>query len=536
MADLNTEWESASPIELKNAWDEASRIDPQTRRQAMNTPVLGSLGTGIAENAASMATGTFGQIIGGYAGVGQGIKNLFVDGGMPAGERVRHVQDAMTMEPRSAPGKKIAGVLDTVLGAIPRGADLAGEKVSDLTGSPVAGAAVNTALQAAPSIFAPYLKGKVSTALTNAVDKADISTALVAPKTKALIDAKKAGLLVTPTEANPSSALNRTTEGFVGQSKLQKVISAKNTERLNQIAREDIGLSPNQPLTLDNLSAVRKTAGEKYDAVRGIGEVSIDPAYITELDAIKSKYDGASKSFKNEASPVENAVKSAKNTVIPDKFDASAGIDKIKIERSRADRAFATGDTELGKAHKAIADAIENQIDRHLQLTVQTGQAVTEFRAARQLIAKTYDVQKALVQDNIDARKLVKSYDKGRLTGGLKEIGQFGKYFPGAAQVGLKGAYVPSSWELMGMGAGGAIGVGSHLLSGGATIPALAASAALAGRPIGRALVATKPFQDAFVRPQTFGPGLGLKAANAALSNPEYIGVLSAIAAQQNKQ
>lgn len=508
--------------------------DPSTRGKFGDVSLLNSPAAGLAETAASMATGTLGQIVGGYAGIGQGIKNLIFDGGMPAGERASQVQNAMTMEPRTESGKKIAGFLESTLGLIPKGAEYVGEKVAEVTGSPAIGAGVNTALQAAPMLIGGALKAPVSNAMTNAMEKARVATSLAAPKTKALMDAKQAGLIVTPTEANPTSALNRTTEGFVGQSKLQKVISAKNTEKIDSIARADIGLRPDQPLNIDTLNSVRAAAGQKYDSIRGAGEISIDPKYYSDLDAIASKYQGASKSFKNEASPVETAVKNAKNTVVPDKFDASAGIDQIKIERSRADRAFASGDTELGKAHKSIADAIEGQIDRHLKANNATGQAVAEFQQARQLIAKTYDIQKSLVQDHVDARKLVKAYEKGRLTGGLAEIGQFAKYFPAAAQVGLKGAYVPSAWEMMGMGAGGAIGLIPHALSGTTTMPALAASAALAARPVGRAAMATQPYQAAFVRPQTFGPGLGFRATNAAVQNPEYLGALATLAAQQN--
>lgn len=486
-----------------------------------------NFGKGLAETGLSLGTGMIGQIAGGYAGIGQGLKNL-VSPGMSAADRVEQVQGAMTYQPRSNAGKAIAGGLDATLGQLPRAADWAGQKASDISGSPMVGAGVNTAIQMAPMLISPALKKTVGAAAAADVAETAKKTALAAPKNDAIITAKQAGYVIPPAEANPTIP-NRLIEGFAGQSKIQQFASSKNQVVTNDLVRKGLGIAPDEPISIDALASVRRQAGQAYDTVRGSGRVTVDRTYTTALDDIAARYIGAEKDFPAMA---KNDIKAAVDSARVAEFDASSGIDAIKIQREAADKAFRTGDTALGKSHKAIADAIEDQVDRHLQ---ETGQSVADFQAARKLIAQTYDVQKALKENgNIDARVLGKIYEKGRLTGELAQVGQFGSMFKKAAQTGTGNAALPSAWELMGMGAGGAIGVGSHLMAGNATLPAIAASAALAARPLARGAILTKPVQAMMVSPRSYNPSMALQGTNALVGNPAIMNALALTAQQQN--
>jgi hypothetical protein len=90
--------------------------------------------------------------VAGLAGVAQGIKNRFSPG-MSAADRVEQVQGAMTYEPRTEGGKAVTGIISYPFEKLAQGADFAGQKASDLTGSPAIGAAVNTAIQGAPAVL-----------------------------------------------------------------------------------------------------------------------------------------------------------------------------------------------------------------------------------------------------------------------------------------------------------------------------------------------------------------------------------------------
>ena len=499
------------------------------RRQEVNPDMSGAL-IGAGENVASLATGAAGQVLGGLAGIGQGVKNLFVEGGMPAGERVEQVQGAMTYQPRTDTGKDIAQGLDSVLGILPRFAERTGEKAAELT-NPAVGAAVNTAIQAAPSILGKLAKAPVSKALAKSTAEAAKQTALAAPKAEALTAAKKAGYVIPPAEANPSLP-NRVIEGFAGQPKVQQLASTKNQAVTNDLTRKALGVPDDVPLSIEALQDVRKQAGLAYEDVRNAGRVKTDGAFQSDLSNIVSKYVGAEKDFPRMAkADIKDAVDSAKVK----EFDAGSGIDAIKIQRELADKAFRGGDTGLGKAHKAIADALESQIDRHLKesrLALGDTHAIEQFQAARKLIAQTYDVQKALKGNDIDARVLGKQYEKGRLTGDLATVGQFGSMFKGAAQTGGKNAYVPGLWETMGMGGmGGLAGLG---IGGVGTAPVAAAVAAGASRPLARGLITSRAYQNAAVNSPTYAPSRTLQGANALLKNPQILNALAIAASQQD--
>ncbi len=521
--------ESMSDADIVSA---IQTLSPARTQRVPFDPVAGlkatqnTLGVGVPDAALSLGTGAVGQVAGGLAGLAQGAKNLFVDGGMPAGSRVEQVQNAMTYQPRSEAGQNILGGLDKMLGFIPRGADWAGEKTAEALG-PAAGAAMNAGLQALPAVLTKVAKAPIAGALARAEQQAATDTALAAPRSAALLKGREMGLVASPAEANPS-LVNRTAEGLAGQTKTQQLVSTKNQPKINEVVRKDVGLSPDTPLTIDALEAVRKQEGQAYERVRQAGDVKTDPSYNTALDKVEATFTGAEKDFPKMA---QNDVRAAVNSARVDNFDAGSGVDAIKIQRGLADKAFRAGDNQLGKAHKAIADAIEGQIDRHLQVT---GQSVDEFRAARKMIAKTYDVQQSLKGNNVDAKVLAKLLDKGRLTGGMKDVAEFAKQFPGAVQTGSKNAYAPTAWEL-GMGGVAAVG-GLGLHAAGAGLPlAGGAIAAGAARPLLRSVITSSPYQNMMVRPQTFGPGLGLKAAGALSQNPALVGALSTIAAQRNK-
>jgi hypothetical protein len=116
----------------------------------------------ISEPVTTMVTGLAGTAFGGLAGLAQGAKNL-VSPGMPAADRVAQVQEAMTYQPRTAAGKATTAAAGKVLGypfrKLAEGADAAGGATTDATGSPAAGAAVNTAIQSVPAVL---LRGKVN--------------------------------------------------------------------------------------------------------------------------------------------------------------------------------------------------------------------------------------------------------------------------------------------------------------------------------------------------------------------------------------
>lgn len=511
-----------------------AQVQAQYKPPSPDTTVMGGVkrqlapAVGAAETVGALGSGVAGSAVAGVAGLAQGAKNLFSEG-MPAGDRVRQVQDALTYQPQTEAGKEITGIVSKPFDLLARGADKAGGAVTDLTGSPLLGAAVNTGVQALPSALG-LLKGPVKGALTNAETAAASENALNAPRNAAIDKYRAAGYVLSPAEANPT-ILNRIVEGFSGQAKVQQLASAKSQPVTNALVRKGLGIEADTPLSMDVLQEVRKNAGNAYEDVRNSGRVQVDPEYGKALDGIERQYVGAEKDFPGMAKQeVKAAVKSAR----VDGFDSSSGVDAIKIQRAEADKAFRSGDTELGKAHKAIADAIEGQLERHLQGTAPD--ALAAFRQAREVIAKSYDVQKALKDNgNVDASVLAASMKKApaRMTGDIKTAAEFGRDFRKSAQTGTGSAPTIGGFYDFGFGGlGGALG--AHM--GGLATGGAGALAALFARPATRAAMTSGPMQNLLVHPSLRGPGATLSLADLLTNNPATGVGLAAIKPQSVQQ
>lgn len=488
---------------------------------------------GVGETLGSLVTGAVAAPVAGIVGLAQGAKNLVSPGGMSAADRVQQVQGAMTYEPKTEAGQAVSGVVNYLPEKLAEGADVAGEAVSRgvdkvLPGAgPAVGAAVNTGIQALPMIAGKFGAPVARRTLALAQEKADVLNKVNAPQAADLLAARERNLTISPAEANPT-ILNRMLEGASGQAKVQQLASSQNQPIVQNIVRKGLGIRDDVPVTREALESVRKEAGKTYEKVRNVGEIPIDEKYTAALDKIESDYKGAAKSFSEEVDPVQKAVDSARNTVKEGVFDSDAAVSKIKLERKRADKAFRQGDAELGKAHKAIADAIEEQIERKLApggTSAVGGQAnlLAEFQKSRALIARSYDVQKALTKTGeIDARVLAEQLRKGRPLGeDLMPVAKIAGRYPGSFQAGGKNAYtnVNAFDALMGLGA-----AGSALAHAPGAAPAvLAGAAAAAARPAIRAGILSAPYQRAFAGPRHAGPGAIPTLADMSTRDPALL-------------
>lgn len=350
-------------------------------------------------------------------------------------------------------------------------------------------------------------------------NRAAAANAAAAPRMAAAQAGAREGYVVPPADLQPGMA-TELISGLSGKIKTAQAASAKNQGVTNDLAARALGLQPGQQITPDVLQAVRTGAGQSgYAPIRSAGQVTADATYTKALDAIAGQYQGAARSFPGAA---RNPVMEMVDGLRQPKFDAGDALDMVKVLRETADKAYRTGDTGLGKASKAAATALEEQIDRHLTAAGNKG-ALQAFRAARQDIAKTYTVQKALnpATGDINAAALVRDLQKGKpLTGDLRTIAEFAAAFPKATQA-LKEA--PKAWSpLDAMAGAGGIGMGS---------PALLAAAA--GRPAARSLLLSAPYQAAAMRGGA-SPGL-LTQLPAAVLDQQLIrngmpGLLGALA------
>lgn len=263
---------------------------------------------------------------------------------------------------------------------------------------------------------------------------------------------QEAGYVIPPTQVRPS-LVNRLMEGTAGKISTAQNASARNQEVSNRLAKRALGLADNATLDAATLQGLRKDAGQAYQALRGLGDVVPDAAYQKELGQIASAYKGAAQSFPGLADDTVGELVGSLN--VP-KFSADSAVDALTVLRERSDAAFARGDKGVARATKQAAAAMESLLERHAQ-GVGAPDAVKALRDARQLIAKTYSVEKALnpATGTVSAQKLASQLQRGKpLSGDIKTIAEFGAAFPKAAQtveaMGSLPQVSPLDWALAG--------------------------------------------------------------------------------------
>lgn len=465
----------------------------------------------VPEAALALGSGSVAAPIAGLAGIGQGIRNLFPGEGMPAGDRVSQIQEAMTYQPRTQAGQAVTNVVAYPFEKIAQGADWAGGNVAEITGSPALGAGVNTAIQfAVPSIL-KGVRAPVRNMIARAAERGSTAAALEAPIQQGLTKAREAGLAVSPTQAG-AGAVARTVEGLVGEPKLMKKLSEKNAPVVNDLIRSDIGLPENLPASRELIAARRAEAGNDYAAVKDTGRVTVGTEYNAALDNITKAYDTAAKDFAHRS---ENPFAKVMEGLRVKSFDAASAVEEVKLLRGDADKAYRVGEKALGKAYKSAAEAMDNELARHVQRIGAAPDLVERYLRARETIAKTYAADKAFNETtlNFDASVYAKALKSGKkLTGPGLQVGEFARQFPRAAQqvdkIGPSGA---SFFDL----AGAVLGKEALLVG---------------ARPVTRGVLSSGPYQgiQRYLNTPTYGPGAGLGILSAMTAHPEAIGALQA--------
>lgn len=318
--------------------------------------------------------------------------------------------------------------------------------------------------------------------------------AQTAEQAAAIQQARNAGYVIPPSQAKPTP-MNRILEGVSGKITTAQNASARNQEVTNRLAAAAVGLPADQPITAEALRAVREQAGRAYAQLGSTGVVKPGPEYAKALDKIAEPYKLTAGAFPNATpSPVLQLVESMRSPA----FASASAVEKIKQLRTAADDAYRTGNTDIGRASKAAAQALEDAVESHLT-QIQAPDLLASFRQARQLIAKTYSVERAMnpATGTIDARKLSAQLAKGKpLSGDLKTAALFAGRFPKAAQTIEGMGSLPQTSPLDWVAA----------LTGSAATGNPLPMAGLAVRPASRSMVLSPMVQDRLIN----GQGAGL--------------------------
>jgi hypothetical protein len=275
-----------------------------------------------------------------------------------------------------------------------------------------------------------------------------------------------AGYVVPPSTIKPTMG-NVAVESLGGKIATAQTASLRNQEVTNALASRSVGLSPNQPLTPAALKNLRETAGQAYRRLGNVGRITPDLDFYSDISRIRSGIAQIQKDFPKANVSAGDEIESLVKSLQRPGFDSRSGLEYIKDLRKSAvgnltgQNAADPAKRSLGAAQQQAADALEDMIERQL---AQTGNQslVDDFRAARQLIAKTYTVQNALeTTGNVNAAKLAQLLRKDKpLSPELTTAARFAGAFPKAAAMPERiGGPGVSALDATMAGAGGALGL-----------------------------------------------------------------------------
>jgi hypothetical protein len=455
--------------------------------------------TGLVEGAFHMAS----QV---PAFVGAGLASAYQLATAPAGLKVRNArqaaasaQTALTYQPRSTAGQAIAGATDTVLGLIPKGADYVGTKaqqgleavgVNPKVAAGVGGG-VSTLLQAGPSLLGAK-GGAAAAAKLPALTIPDALKSVARnPETEqAIAAATSAGYKLTPTQAG--GAVGKTVEGVTGQAALERRLSRQNAETTDTLARKSIGMDKLAPLTSDGFATLKRPANAAYAEVAKTGQVAVDDAFKADVAKIGDR-SGAGSFPEDTPAAVANLKANYGKLSTFNAADAVAKVRQLRADAVKNQKAInAPEQNALGYAQRQIAEALDNQLERHAQ-GLGLNDVVQNLRDARVQLAKIHTVEAATEGNHVSAARIFKQGERGvPLSGELKTIadayGSFSKSLQDVGKIRNSGPF----------------SVVDYLLGAGAAIHNPAMAGAILARPLARGFLSSDLYQNALRRDLNF--------------------------------
>lgn len=287
------------------------------------------------------------------------------------------------------------------------------------------------------------------------------------PRDLALQRAQAEGYMTTPGSVAPVSGRFVMAERIAGKTMLEQMMSARNQQTTDRLARRALDVGDDVPLTYDTTKAVRAEEFTKgYAPIKNLGNIVTDPDYVNNLAAIEQRYRGAAGSFP-QAVP-QTVTKLVDNHLVGN-FDAADAVSRIRDLRNDAAASFRRNEPDVGFAQRGIANALEDQIERSIQASGAPNAAdmLNQFRASRERMAISHTIEDAIKEGtgHVSAAKLASRLQAGKpLAEDLQLTAEFASRFPRVTQMPSQFG-TPSSGSMLGVT--NALGAGIGAMTGG---------------------------------------------------------------------
>lgn len=437
-----TDDEVAAIIDSSPSSVQALPPSPAAQKPSLGTQAL-DVAKGVLELPAQLATSAVALPASGLAGLAAAAgKALGLTDKNPA-DVVESTQRNLTYQPTSQSAKGAGELIAKPFEGWEQGAQSAGDKTLDVTGSPALAAGVKTAISAAPDVMgaltgvkaarAPKLPGQgLPPAQGPRLPASEVPKPVPATPTERVL-AK--GYQARPTDVSANEpgrvgAVKKTAERVSDSEQLREGFVEKNQKLTDTEARAELALpASTKVLTPQVFEKARAPHGAVYEKlVQTVGKNVVDDGSYTAALRKASNTEGLSP---DDTRTVKKLIRDYGDLSAK---DARGVVESIKDLRAAATKDYRNGADSIGSVRKAIADAMEDTLESS---ATAAGHAdlVNEFRAARTALAKLYTVEDATVAGRVDAHKLKKARDRGvKLTGRLADIADAAEYLPNVTQ------------------------------------------------------------------------------------------------------
>jgi len=258
-----------------------------------------------------------------------------------------------------------------------------------------------------------------------------------APQIEAAQAAQRLGVAVNPAEANPN-VKTKLLVNATGDALVNAKAAKANAPKWNDLARKDLGLPENTPLTPEAFEKARSAHSAPYDAIKNLGTMQASDDVLGQLNGLK--LDPLSTSSPEKAAKV-NAVVDRVASQVQTGLSGENVVGQIRGFRRDANQVLKNPnaspiDINVAETNLSIANALENLIEGN----IRDPKALSDFRKARTAIAKTYDWESAtgVTTKQVDPLQIAKLAEKGKpLTGVLADVANVAGNFPDIANLNL---------------------------------------------------------------------------------------------------
>ena len=264
-------------------------------------------------------------------------------------------------------------------------------------------------------------------------------------QTNALKDvANKHGFGIVPAEAGTS--VRKVIAKSVGESEVADTISAKNVNKVSDVAGADVGI--HEPLTEKSVKSAIDEEIPKYKEITGIGRLQLRNASraMTESTPVQTANQQAWQQGLDRVRGIDPLAEPGEPRIVKpeieklvahyDRESMSAAtmfraIQQLREEAGVLYKSGTANDVFLAKAHRQLANEMEMALEREAIAQGRTD-LVGSIKGSRERLAKLYTIKDIMnVDGSLDLGKLAKLYDdKEPLSGNLRDLAMLKKQFP----------------------------------------------------------------------------------------------------------